>query len=243
MIFNRALTDEEIAVLYNNGNGTETIPAGSAEQAVAEYASNCWTMNVTEDFAVRAAFHYSGISSREGWVGMSIESNADNYVSLSAGADGNGPFFYYEKVVDANVTSQQITRDINDGTLYISYNASLDELYLSTTGYGSANAWQTIPDLLQGQWASQAVRVTIGGGADQIIVGTGQAYIDNFEVTTAALIGWPPINDLNDDGYIDWQDISIMAEDWLDTDPDAIGDIYDDDIVNFLDFAQIGIAW
>jgi hypothetical protein len=243
MIFNRALTAEEIQALYNEGNGTETIPSGTLAYATAGYAANRWTLETSGDFEVKVDFHYSGTSSRDGWIGMSIENNADNYVSLSAGHDSNGPFFYYEKVIGGSITSGQIARGSNDGTLYISYNASLDELYLSSTGYGSANAWQTISGLLQGQWTSKPVRVTIDGVADRIVVGPGEAYLDNFEVTTATLNGWPPVTDLNDDGYIDWEDISLMADNWLDTNPDAVGDVYDDNIVNFRDFAEIGLDW
>jgi hypothetical protein len=87
------------------------------------------------------------------------------------------------------------------------------------------------------------VSASIDGVADRIVVGSGEAYLDNFEVTTATLNGWPPITDLNEDGYIDWEDISLLADNWLDTNPEAVGDVFDDNIVNFLDYAEIGLGW
>ncbi|MHC4125515.1 MAG: lectin like domain-containing protein [Planctomycetota bacterium] len=53
------------------------------------------------------------------------------------------------------------------------------------------------------------------------------------------------IYDLNCDGSINLDDLAIMCEDWLVTGPDLPGDFYkdEDDIVNFLDFAEFGLAW
>jgi hypothetical protein len=52
------------------------------------------------------------------------------------------------------------------------------------------------------------------------------------------------IYDLDCDGSIGWGDVGIISENWLDG-PDLPGDFYkdDDDIVNFLDFAEFGLAW
>ena len=59
MIFNRALTAEEIAALYNGGSGTETISGGSQQ---ASYSANGWSFDTAEDFAVKVDFHYSDVS-------------------------------------------------------------------------------------------------------------------------------------------------------------------------------------
>lgn len=62
---------------------------------------------------------------------------------------------------------------------------------------------------------------------------------------TAALLGWPPITDIDGNGFIEWDDLRIMCENWLSTGSDVHGDIYkdEDNIVNFLDFAEFGPAW
>jgi hypothetical protein len=239
-IFDRALTGEDITALYNGGNGTETLPVMSNPLA-AVYVANDWSFDVTEDFEVEVDFHYSGVSGRDGWVGMNVESDG-GYVSISAGSDSNESYFYYEKVVDGNAVFQQQLRGADDGTLYISYDAGLDELYLSYTGYGSANAWQTVSGLLAGQWASQPVSVVIGGGSDGTALDSGEAYLDNFEVGGAALLGWPIPVDLDYDGLLGWGDVDVLSDNWLATYPDR-GDINGDDIVNFLDFAEFAFAW
>jgi hypothetical protein len=208
------------------------------------YKANGWSFNVVEDFAVKVDFHYSAISVAKSWVGISVGDDA-NYVLISAGSSGNEAYFYYEAVVDGNMISETEPRISNDGTLYVSYDATLKDFYLSHTGFGSQNAyvWQT-PDPLQGQWALP-VGVSIGGGSFGVALGPGDAYLDNFEVVTAALLGWPPVTDIDGNGFIEWCDLEIMCENWLLVGPNVPGDIYkdEDNTVNFLDFAEFGQAW
>jgi hypothetical protein len=179
-------------------------------------------------------------------VEMALENTEDEYVSLSAGFDGNEAYFYYEKAVDGNVVYEQASRTSDDGTLYISYDANSDELYLSSTGYGpDPNAWQTITGLLAGQWSSEPVSIAIGGGSEFVELSAGEAYLDNFEVSTGALLGWLPVTDLDDSGFIDWGDIKVISDNWLATGVGVEGGdiVGDDDIVNFRDFAEVGLAW
>lgn len=51
------------------------------------------------------------------------------------------------------------------------------------------------------------------------------------------------IYDLDTNGFIDWGDVKIIGQNWLITDPNAEGDFYDDDIINFMDFADFATAW
>ncbi len=51
------------------------------------------------------------------------------------------------------------------------------------------------------------------------------------------------IYDLDCDGYIGWGDVAAISEYWLATDLDIKADIDDDGAVNFVDFAELGIAW
>ncbi len=236
MIFNRALTTEEIEALYNEGNGTETLSSDSHQ---AHYVANGWSFDVAEDLEVKVDFHHSDVSMADGWVGMSVGDDV-NYVSISAGADSNGSYFYYEAVVDGNLVSEREARIVDDGTLYVSYDATLREFYLSHKGFGSENAyvWQT-SNPLQGQWAFP-VDVSIGGGSSGAALSPGEAYLDNFEMAKATLLGWPPATDIDGNGFIELYDLVIMCGNWLDT---GAGDIDNDGDVDFIDFAELGLAW
>jgi hypothetical protein len=86
------------------------------------------------------------------------------------------------------------SRSQNNGTLYISYDAALDELYLSTTGPGSSQAWKTVSGLLQGLWGGAPLTVCVGGRASGITLTSGQAYLDDFVIETGNLIGPTAVN-------------------------------------------------
>jgi hypothetical protein len=241
MIFNRALTAAEIAALYNRGNGTETIPGGASAPAMqqASFAPNGWRLDTAKDLAVKVDFHYGDTSSTEGWTGISVGDDA-NYVSVSAGSDGNASYFYYEASVDGTTVSEKEPRTAGDGTLYVSYDSAARKFYLSHTGFGSENAyvWQA-PNPTQGQWGLP-VDVSLGGGAAGISIGSGKAYLDNFEMKTAGFVGWPPVNDIDGDGYVDIYDLEIICENWLDS---GAGDIDNSGYVDFKDLAKLGLAW
>jgi lysophospholipase L1-like esterase len=51
--------------------------------------------------------------------------------------------------------------------------------------------------------------------------------------------------DLDDDKSIGWGDMRVISDNWLDIGPDIPGDIYkdEDNIVNFLDFAEFAQVW
>ncbi|MHC4266759.1 MAG: putative Ig domain-containing protein, partial [Planctomycetota bacterium] len=232
--------------VVEHANQVQVRASGDVNNLVAFYVANGWSFDVNEDFAVQVDFHYSGISYQDGWVGI-IVSNEDSYVSISTGSDSNESHFYYQTVVDSNTVFEQEPKDSNNGTLYISYDANSNDLYLSCVGYGRENAyaWQTTHDPLQGSWVSP-VDVVIGGGSDGVSLGPGEAYLDNFKVIGGKLIGWPPATDLDSDGFIGWGDIGILSKYWLgnpNIDPNVQGDLNNDDIVNFLDFAELGLAW
>jgi hypothetical protein len=235
MVFNRALTAEEITALYNTGNGTETL-SGSHQ---ASYTANGWTFDTAEDFAVKVDFHYGDVSTAGGWAGMSVGDDA-NYVSVSAGYEGSDKYFYYEAAVDGDVVSEQETRVVDDGTLYITYDSAAKRFYLSHTDFGSGNAYVwTAPDPTQGQW-SLPVDVALGGGSSGAALGSGEANLNDFEMQTAELFDWPPVTDIDGNTYIEIDDLMDMAENWLDNGP---GDIDNNGIVDFDDFAKFGPAW
>jgi|GEM_PF-1299706 len=53
------------------------------------------------------------------------------------------------------------------------------------------------------------------------------------------------IYDLDNNGFISWGDLKIICDNWLDTGPNVPGDVHkdEDNIVNFLDFADFAAIW
>ncbi|MBN2020009.1 MAG: LamG domain-containing protein, partial [Sedimentisphaerales bacterium] len=239
MVFNRALTEEEIASLYNKGKGTEELSTAGGQCQVS-YTANGWHFDVNENFEVKVDYHYSGISASSGWIGLNVGDDS-NSVSISVGSDGNQPYFYYEAVVEGDVVSEREPRASNDGTLYVSFDSTLKEFYLSHTGFGSEYAYTawTDPNPTQSQW-SQPAYVIVGGGSSGATINPGEAYIDNFEMAKAGLMNWPPATDLDENGYIELYDLSVICENWLENGP---GDIDNNGYVDFVDLAELGLAW
>jgi hypothetical protein len=182
-----------------------------------------------------------------GWAGITI-GDAYDYVGIWAGSDNDGSYYYYEAVIDGNAVSEKAVRSVDDGTLYVSYDADTNEIYLSSTGYGSENAysWSTVPGPLQCQWTGD-VTVSVGGGSG-VALEQGDAYLDNLIVDSALLLGWPPVTDMHRDGYIDYLDLAVVADSWLMTGVgveggDINGNGQGDGIVNLIDFGELGLAW
>jgi lysophospholipase L1-like esterase len=205
VVANFALGAENLLKEINNRLELRT--NGSISDFEAFYTSNYWSLDTTEDLAIKVDFHYGGISASTGYIGMSIGDDV-NYVSISAGSDSNSSYFYYEAFVDGNMVSEKEPRTSNDGTLYISYDSAARKFYLSHTGFGSENAyvWQA-QNPTQGQWGLP-VYVSVGGGSAAVVISPGEAYLNKFKIANAGLLGWPPINDINGNGYID---ISLAA--------------------------------
>jgi hypothetical protein len=49
--------------------------------------------------------------------------------------------------------------------------------------------------------------------------------------------------DLNDNGFIDYEDLSTLTDNWLSTEPSIPGNFNLDGIVNFLDFSEFAGVW
>ncbi len=242
-IWRASADDYENVALVEDTNRLNLIATGQAGNLIADYVANGWSLDVASDFNFKVDFHYSGLGIQDGWVGITIENDYSNYVSISAGSDGSGPYLRYEMACDGNSVFDRKIRDSNDATLYISYDAGMDQLYLSCAGYGAENAWQSLSGLLQGQWVSEPVSLAIGGGSDGDCIDNSRAYLDNFEITTAVLSGWPVAADFNRDGFIDWLDVKAMGVHWLEPGSGIEGDLNSDGIVNFADLAALATGW
>lgn len=166
------------------------------EDSHAAYVSNGWRLDTTSDFALRVDFHFAKLTTGDSWVFVALlpsltpgddEPVARN-IGFEAGCINDQPFYQYEVMNDALDREESKPRLADDGTLYLSYSADTDELYLSDTSYGKTNAWKTVRGLLGAQWETGPVYVALGGGSDHVALETGDAYLDNFVINAGVLV-------------------------------------------------------
>jgi hypothetical protein len=199
-----------------------------ANGEVADYYANGWGFSTADNFSFRAYFHCSWPSAPEysefinillGLVkgGVDPVTVRNNSVAIVAGYYVDGyeiePYFHCGKFKNDGtyVVEGQKTRSQDNGILYISYDASKDELYLSDTGYWSANAWVTIPGLLKGEWGSAVVIPGLGSGYVQnVALDSDEAYLDNFVADSGTVVP-NPANVLLSDNF---NDNSINTSMW-----------------------------
>jgi hypothetical protein len=186
-------------------NGRLEVEAvAQTENVDAIYVSNGWRLDATKDFALRVDFHFSkqGVGDGRVTFGLvpSLDPSGRRWAELEAGCFDTDAFYLYE-VRDGFWVQERVTNRSSDGgTLYMSYNPDTDELYFSYTGYGKANAWQTVPGLLKGLWASDAVYVTLSGGSEGMALGAGDAWLDNFVLNAGVVQSVEPARIPDTDG-------------------------------------------
>ena len=121
---------------------------------------------------------------------------SNNNASLGAGYysydNGSEKQIWGDKTTDGiHVNEREITRSSDDGILYISYNTILDELYMSDTGYGTTNAFVTISGLLRGEWKADVVSPILSGDAENVVLTSGDAFLDDFVVESGTIVPEP----------------------------------------------------
>lgn len=157
----------------------------------AYYISSGWRIDPAYDFSCKVSFHYGLSSERAGWVSLGLTPDANDpggrHVEFGAGCDRLYRYLWYESVDGTRRMINFADRRENDGVLYLSYDTARDELYLSSSGYGSKNAWMVVPGLLQFTWRGAAAHVLLGGGADGLEIQSGEVYLDDFVVEKGTL--------------------------------------------------------
>jgi len=219
------LFQESPSVWLNETNGRlEVRSTGDVNDNVAAYFANGWGFSTTGNFSFKTDFHNLRSGSPDSFASATLGLFKDwsNILFIQADyePDHNTPsYFHYElTIAGSTVDEKDKVRNTDDGTLYISYDANKDELYLSDTGYWAANAWITIPDLLKGEWGSAVVIPILAGSAENRALASGDAHLDNFVVdsgTIAQICEYVLSGDLNDDCKVDFYDFAQMASNWL----------------------------
>ncbi len=157
-----------------------------SNSASAYYFSKGWGIDPTMDFSLRVDFYQSLTLGNNASLAVVLtpDGNVTTSRRIEFGVGSGDPYPHYQVTAlsGSNGYNKKNYRNQNSGTLYISYNALSDELYLSFGGYGANNAWATIKGYLQGSWGGHMVNIGLGGRSDQLQVNSGQAYLDNFMI-------------------------------------------------------------
>lgn len=159
----------------------------AADNIDAIYVADGWRLDVTNDFRMKVNFHYGKRNVDDSWVMIalapSLEQPISRIITFEAGCMDYQWFYLYEAIDGTWRTEETSDRSSEDGTLYISFDADKDELYLGFSGYGKSNAWWTVTGLLKDRWGNAPIYVALGGGSDRASLETGDAYLDDFVIT------------------------------------------------------------
>jgi hypothetical protein len=163
--------------------------ANPAPEAVfAAYLSQAWRLDPTQDFSMKVEAYFRPRADATGRLGLGLTPNPDEpctrHVSIGLGCVGGTAQYWYEKQEGLLVDSSRSERFKDTVTLYVSYDASADLLFLSDSGYGAEEAWKVVAGVVRGQWGGRPVHVVLGGGAEDLTLGPGDAFLDNLLVET-----------------------------------------------------------
>ncbi len=163
-----------------------------ATDAFAGYVGDGWWFDPSEDFEMKADLYYDLVTFEGGWLSFGVTPSPneprERYVSLGIGCINRYSSYWREWKDGYEIRWDFASRFKDRVTLYISYDAYNDTLYVSDAGYGSENAWQSVPDLIQGRWGRQPLFVFLGGSAEGASIGAGHAFIDNFVIDSGGLV-------------------------------------------------------
>ena len=170
----------------------ELLAKPETTEVCAGYLSNGWWLDPAGDFSMKVDLYYSPVTNAGGWISLGVTPNAtaprEQYVSMGIGCASRYAHYWYEKNDGSSVSSSHAPRSDSSATIYISYDASGDELYVSDAGYGREAAWTTFSDLVKGQWGGKPLFVLLGGGSDGLTIGPGQAFADNLFVESGTMM-------------------------------------------------------
>jgi hypothetical protein len=173
-------------------NRLEVQAKSEASHAFSGYIAYGWRLDPNDDFQMKVGFHVDLKKMDRCWVSLGITPNGkkprDQRINIDAQAGQLLKSFMYERQDNGGSDSSYGQRFTDDGTIYLSYSAKDDTVYLSMSGYGADNAWGAFPGVLQGAWGGKPLYVWIGGGSDGLEVTSGHVYLDNLEVETGTVV-------------------------------------------------------
>ncbi len=162
----------------------------------AGYVGNGWWIDPVTDFSMRIDLSYDLMTYDGGSIGFGVtptpQTPHDKYTAVGIGAATYYPTYWHEWRDDYDVSWDFESRFQNRVTLYISYDAFHDELFVSDSGYGSDEAWQSFTGVIGGRWGRAPLFVFFGEIADGAIIEPGHAFVDNFVIESGRCVKAEP---------------------------------------------------
>jgi len=219
-------SDSSREVIEKNGR-LEIHSAGVElpEMHLHAMANNRIVLPVDHDFYVNVSFNASGCDENSGLALVVRNAHTDSKCLIDESlyiANGNqdpAPVGVMQwiaaKTIDFDYVGPLITErtSVSSGTLYITNKGGT--FHLSYNGFGQENAFATftIEDWTN---CTEVFISLLGWVSDfQILSGNG-SYFDDFSLTVSgALCTRRPVMDFNDDCKVDFKDLAIFMESWL----------------------------
>ncbi|MHC4739674.1 MAG: InlB B-repeat-containing protein [Planctomycetota bacterium] len=186
-------------------------------------------------------------------------SPTNNWVNVDFPGDPCNIVFRNNIVYDT-ATSYSSERGIVDIGCYMTdvlYFLTVPELTFTKNCYYNPNiaaqfniaaGFNYKPDYAEGgqynlaDWRSTFGYDTTSIEADPLFVDAGNGDFRLQPCSPCANMG-VYAGDFDYSGIIDWEDVNVISENWLDTGSCVEGDLNNDNIVNFPDFAEFGRVW
>lgn len=159
-------------------------------------ADSKWPIDPNHDFAMRLDLNYDPVTMSGGWLTFGVTpSNIEprkQYVAFGMACVSLFRSYWREWKEGYEVRWTFEYRGVDKSTLYISYDAASDTIYMGKTGYGPDNAWEVLPDSIRGRWGNRPVYVFMGLATEGAVVNAGHAFVDNFALEQGTLVNAEP---------------------------------------------------
>lgn len=189
----RILTDDAANCVMKEVNKRLELQATSeTSNASAGYVSGGWRLDPRYDFTLKVDFHYDLKSWPGGWISFGVTPEVadpwEKNAAIGVGCADQYAHYWVRQQDGLAVRSSAAQRSRTDGTFYISYNSSTDELCLGMASYNADDAWWVLPGLVKGEWGGRPVFIWLAGGSDALAVSSGHAYLDNLVVESGMIM-------------------------------------------------------
>lgn len=159
----------------------------------AGYVGDKWSIDPNHDFEMRVTLNYDVQTYEGGWLTFGVTPDPtkprNQYVSFGIACNNLLPTYWREWKDGYEVRWTFAGRGHNRATLYLSYNADADTIYMAESGYGADNAWEVVSDCVRNRWGHKPIYVFLGLYTEGAAVSAGHAYVDDFALDSGVLTG------------------------------------------------------